>query len=261
MTTSRISSRPPVTSPLAGRDRRRVLQLVSAVKTAFDAGRLGPVVHEVHPDVPESSSVRRLYFTLAPALNYQRRSEGLWAAALRTFEDPETRFVFDPGTVNARRGDFPTALTKHGLAVQPVKQVDIWLRLLDSLKTKYGSDPLNLFQAEDFDVARIKARVRSERAQFPYLSGPKLLNYWLYMIVLFTDVPLMNRERISIIPDTHVRRASVRLGLCTERETSDPELVATSWEDLLRGTGLTPMELHAPLWRWGRLGFPSLLAE
>ena len=108
------------------------------------------------------------------------------------------------------------------------------------------------------DVVRIKAFVVENKRQFPYLSGPKLLNYWLYMLTVFTDVRLHSRHEISIIPDVHVRRASYRLGIVDADISEDPDKVAAAWKHLLDGSDIAPCDLHAPLWRWSRAGFPDI---
>ena len=40
--------------------------------------------------------------------------------------------------------------------------------------------------------------------EFPYISGPKMANYWLYILSQYTDAKFANMHEISIIPDTHV---------------------------------------------------------
>src|ERR1041385_5482624 len=52
--------------------------------------------HEVNPGFPKDSRENYLYFTLPPCLNFQRSSPAMWASALKTYEDPETRYVFFP---------------------------------------------------------------------------------------------------------------------------------------------------------------------
>jgi hypothetical protein len=107
-------------------------------------------------------------------------------------------------------------------------------------------------------VGEVKRTVLQRKADFPYLSGPKLLNYWLYMISCFTAVPLEERELISIIPDLHVRRATVQLGLAAPEDLRNAADVERVWFDALAGTGLAPVDFHAALWRWSRAGFPLL---
>ena len=57
---------------------------------------------------------------------------------------------------------------------------------------------------------------KEKKPLFPYLGGPKLSNYWLFILHDFTDVKFKNVEEISIIPDTHVIKSSIHLGVVEE---------------------------------------------
>ena len=226
---------------------------------AYKAGLLGGTQHELYPEETDPGSRERvLYFTLAPSLNYQRKSEGLWRSANATYEDPETRFAFNPSEVGRGADAYRKALTRYGLAIQPEKQTSIWFTISTSFQRDFDGDPRNLFAECRYNVRRIKDLVEARKRSFPYLSGPKLLNYWLYMITCFTSVPLDERDAISIVPDVHVTRATVRLGLATPDELRNARDVEAVWNRVLKGTGFAACDFHAPLWRWGRAGFPEL---
>jgi len=91
------------------------------------------------------------------------------------------------------------------------------------------------------------------RARFPYLSGPKLSNYWPYILSQYTDVKFTNMHEISIIPDTHVIQSSAVLGLVPPN--SSPAVVEAAWRELLAGTGIAPTQVHPILWNWSRNNF------
>ena len=71
-----------------------------------------------------------------------------------------------------------------------------------------------------------------------------------------------HRELISIAPDTHILKSTVKLGLCPETvlrgSPHDRRMVAAAWEEALRDTGLVPIDIHTPLWLWSRSGFVPL---
>ncbi|HVA88681.1 MAG TPA: hypothetical protein VNL71_02460, partial [Chloroflexota bacterium] len=149
------------------------------------------------------------------------------------------------------------ALTTHGLAVQPEKQTRIWYTIASSLWRYFRGDPAVLFSEHGSDVRRVKEYIVSSKREFPYLSGPKLLNYWLYTYDYFVRPDITNRNYISVVPDVHVKRASVRLGLVSADDEDNTEKVAETWAEFLAGTPYSPCDLHAPLWRWSRAGFPD----
>jgi hypothetical protein len=238
--------------------REQLLGKLAALTDAYNSGFLGGTQHELYPETDPGSRERALYFTLAPSLNYQRKSEGLWRSAFATYSDAETQFVFDPKEVDRGISAYRQALTRYGLAIQPEKQTSIWFTIATSLAAEFSADPRNLFAGCGYSVPRIKELVESRKRSFPYLSGPKLLNYWLYMITCFTTIPLVGREAISIVPDLHITRATVKLGLATSDELRSPRDVEAVWKRVLKGTGFAACDLHAPLWRWSRAGFPEV---
>ncbi len=149
-------------------------------------------------------------------------------------------------------------MLKHKLALQPNKHIEIWTKISTALARGYNSDPRVLLQAGEFDVAQVKTIIQiTNKKSFPYLSGPKMANYWLYILHHFTDVKLHGLESISIIPDTHVQQASIILGLTGVHDGS--EQIAEAWFKLLKGTELIPIDLHPILWNWSRNHFePSV---
>lgn len=235
------------------------LSTLESLLDAFEEGHLGPKIHERYPPGFPDEAARRRYFTLVPALNFQRRSEQLWSAALATYDDPDTRFVFESSTALADADATRSALVEHSLATQPNRHTNMWLGLCRTLARLYDGDPGNFCAAHDFEVRRIIGHISRNRKSFPSLGGPKMGNYWLFILDRFTDVRFRDREAISIIPDIHVRRATVKLGLATEEEATSVTTVAAIWQAGLTGTGMVPIDLHAPLWSWSRRGFPSLV--
>lgn len=224
---------------------------------SYEQGMFGGA-HEVHPGLPRGSRENYLYFTLAPSINFQRQSEALWRAADATYRDSATQFVFFPEETTRDEEDYFTALSKYSLASFKQKHTHIWYRLSQTLAQDYEADPRTLLSSCDHDVVKVRNELARRRECFPYLSGPKLANYWLYILSCFTDVSFKNRHAITIIPDTHVMQATVRLGVLPERAASDRVAVAEAWVRLLDGTGIAPVDLHAPLWRWSRMGFPTI---
>lgn len=183
----------------------------------------------------------------------------MWASALKTYDDPETNYLFYPEEVIKHpREKIQTDLLKHKLALQRNKHTDIWMIIAKALHDHFGSDPRELFAAGNWDVVDIQHIIQQEkRKDFPYLSGPKMANYWLYIVTHYTDASFKNMEEISIIPDTHVLQSTARLGLVEGIAT--PLIAAQAWKELLSGSSLTSVEMHPVLWNWSRNNFsPSV---
>ncbi|QQR93465.1 hypothetical protein IPJ91_03385 [bacterium] len=211
--------------------------------------------HEVHPNLDISDRLNYTYFTFPVALNFQRNSPALWKAALDTFEDTATNYLFYPEkVVETDIEKVRIDLRKHKLSLQPNKHTDIWIKLAKTFRDKFEDDPRIFFKKYDFDVVKIKQALEKDlKSSFPYLSGAKMANYWLYILYNYSDAKFANLDKISIIPDTHVMQCSIQLGIATESDSR--EVVAEKWFEVLKGTNLIPIDMHPILWNWSRNNF------
>jgi endonuclease III len=213
-----------------------------------------------NPGLPVSEIDNYHYFTLPMALNYQRNSYTLWRAARTTYFDPTTSDVFRPKAVcKMDESDLAAMLMKHSVALQPRKHTATWRRLCETIQELYEGDIRTLFTQTSGSVPAILEIIQgTQKKQFPYLSGPKIANYWLHVMESYTDVHLTDRGGLTVAPDTHVIQASVRLGLVQGGQRDDTELrneVAEAWRNVLAPTGILPIDVHTPLWLWSRSGF------
>lgn len=228
---------------------------------AYASGTLGQTVmpEDANPGfLPTEQEQRIAYFTLPMALNYQRDSYKLWESALKTYQDPETAFVFDVQEVSVRsEEEIRQALVRYKLALQPNKHVHSWVTIAKTIAANWGS-VLGLIDATNADFVELKEILQvTHKKGFPYLSGPKIFNYWSFIISTYGGVKLKNRERIDIAPDTHITQCSVRLGVITEDEAMHltKDEISLRWRELLHGSGIDPIDMHPPLWFWSRNGF------
>ena len=121
-----------------------------------------------------------------------------------------------------------------------------------------GGTISNLLKSADYDFLKLKEIVQGKfKKGFPYLSGPKIFNYWSFIIQEYGKVTLKNSEYIDIAPDTHITKCSVLLGVITkeESESLSKEEISERWRTLLKGTGINPIDMHPPLWFWSRNNF------
>jgi hypothetical protein len=228
---------------------------------AYRSGSLGymKMPEDSSPDFSEEDVEARLvYFTLPMSLNYQRDSYKLWESALKTFDDSETKSVFDIA-VSARLDEdqLRNLLTKHKVALQPNKHIATWQKISKTVLENWGTMN-NLFISVDYDFLKLKDIIQGQyKRGFPYLSGPKIFNYWSFIIQEYGKVQLRNSEYIDIAPDTHITKCSVRLGVITQEESESlsKEKISERWRELLLGTEIDPIDMHPPLWFWSRNDF------
>lgn len=244
----------------------RFLENVQSIMKMHKDGLLGG---EIMPEdvligvVTEDEMMNVL--TLAMALNYQRNSYTLWESVVKAYQDPSTKWIFTPSlAANRNINILREALLLHRVGLQPNRHPEIWQRVAKGVvDSSEQGNVQGLIDSVKSDIAPLKAMMQGTRkSEFPYLSGPKIFNYWLYVLESYTNVSWKSRELITIAPDTHILKATVKLGLCTEEVLNggadDRKKVATAWEKALLGSGLAPIDIHTPLWLWSRAGFPTI---
>ena len=209
-----------------------------------------------NPHLNKSSKENYMYFTLPMALNYQRNSYVLWECANRMHADETARAVFDSKNVCCMQEEMlRNYLVNYKVALQPNKQTIIWRTLCETIENTLDGDIRNLFLYNDFSVKKVKEYIQFHKKEFPYLGGNKICNYWLYVLEQYTDIRFVDRENITVAPDTHVVQASTRLGVIALEEAQSAnvqELLASRWAELLKGTELVPIDIHTPMWLWSR---------
>jgi len=239
-------------------------EIVSKCKVLLDAyhsGKLGytKMPEDSSPEFSEDDEETRLvYFTLPMSLNYQRDSYKLWESVLKTFNDSETRTVFNiKSSANLSEEKLREYLIKYKIALQPNKHIATWQKISKTISENWGSIS-NLLKSADYDFLKLRDLVQRQfKKGFPYISGPKIFNYWSFIIQKYGKVRLKNSEFIEIAPDTHITKCSVILGVITKKESGflTKEQVSERWREILYGTGINPIEMHPPLWFWSRNNF------
>lgn len=247
-------------------NKQEIFTKVEKLYNMWKKGMLGGefMPEDSNPGLPKESLQNYLYFTLPMALNYQRNSYKLWESAKSTYLDKDTNFVFDIDKVLASDiNGLKNALTKYKLALQPNKQTGIWQNLCKTIKEHFNGDIRNLFKACNYDVNKIRNYIQIiHKKDFPYLSGIKICNYWLFVTYQYTDVKYINHNELTVAPDTHVVKATHKLGLITDDEfnkSNIQSIVVSRWNDLLKGRTYSPIDIHTPLWLWSRNGFKKII--
>lgn len=239
-------------------NREEILERTNKLVNAYKQGLLGGEKMPEHenPHLETASIENYMYFTLPMALNYQRNSYVLWECANRMYADEEARKVFDSREV-CRMSDeqLRNYLVQYKVALQSNKQPLIWKKLCETIEYKFDGDIRNLFIANNYSVKKTKEYIQNNKKDFPYLSGNKICNYWLYVLEQYADIEFVDRENITVAPDTHVVQASQKLGVITEEEShmSNVQIIlAERWAEILSGTELKPIDVHTPMWLWSR---------
>ena len=246
-------------------NKKVILEKCEILMDMYKKGLLGGEVmpEDENPNLEKDSLENYLYFTLPMALNYQRNSYTLWESANKTYHDATTNFVFSPKKViESTFEEVQAALIKYKVALQKNKQTEIWIKLCETIVNLFDGDIRKLFAMNDYDVNKVRDYVaKTHKKDFPYLSGTKIVNYWMYVLFQYTDIKYQNIECLTVAPDTHVIKSTFMLGLITEEEKESSnvqEIVIARWQELFAGTKYKPIDIHTPLWLWSRNGFREL---
>lgn len=238
-----------------------IVENCKSLLEAYKSGKLGQTImpEDSNPGFKDNEKELCLaYFTLPMALNYQRNSYKLWESVLATYNDEETKILFDISKV-AKLDDeiLRKYLTKYKIALQPNKQTNTWKVIAKTVYDNFGSFE-NLMNKNDNDYLKLRETIQTKlKKGFPYLSGPKIFNYWSFIIKEYCKVPLKNADHIEIAPDTHITQCSVLLGVITKEEAEklSKDKISEKWREMLKGSGINPIDMHPPLWFWSRNGF------
>ncbi len=246
-------------------NEKLIFDKVKKLISMYENGELGGEVmpEDANPGLKKDSLENYLYFTLPMALNYQRNSYTLWEGTLKTYLDETTCFVFDPKECLAHSfEEVQYALTKYKVALQKQKQTEIWISLCNTFVELFDGDIRILFDMMNNDVDSIRDYIQVQnKKKFPYLSGTKICNYWMYVIYQYTDRKYRNIDHLTVAPDTHVCKSTYKLGLITEEEFNSSNvqnIVIDRWQQLLKDTIYKPIDVHTPLWLWSRNGFKEI---
>ncbi len=80
-------------------------------------------------------------------------------------------------------------------------------------------------------------------------------------VIQYTGIEFKNIGDLTVAPDTHVVKASYRLGIINDNELKSNNvqlIVINRWNKLLENTKYHPIDIHTPMWLWSRNGFKEL---
>ncbi|MBM2821249.1 MAG: hypothetical protein HW405_1009 [Candidatus Berkelbacteria bacterium] len=241
-------------------DKRRLIKECRLLLDAYKSGKLGDTTmpEDSNPRNFNTKENRASYFTLPMSLNYQRDSYKLWQSALKTYQDNDTKTVFDVSEASRMSNEkLRGKLTKYKLALQPNKHVQTWQTISKTIFENWGNVE-NLLEGCQFDFLKLRQMITKDfKKGFPYLSGPKIFNYWSFIIQEYGGVKLKKSQFIEIAPDTHIIKCSIKLGVISQEESEklSRDQISERWRKTLDGSAINPIDMHPPLWFWSKNNF------
>ena len=259
------------------RDSQKGSIIAQKLYSAFRAGGIHgqtAMPEDIIPEgIDQGSREHLLFITLTVAIDYQRDAVALWNSSRATYENPSTRYLFEPGELYRKPFDHVVRdMQKYKLSRKPVKDARIWTTIAATFFKKYNCDPRNLLTACNYKADRLLQELekgchrgaQGQQADFPYLRGPKIGPLWVRMLRDNVGCDLINMETIPIPVDIHVARATLCLGVVSGRYAGSVEnlfgSIRSAWfesvEGLTRPDGLpfTALDIDEPLWHLSRQG-------
>ena len=210
------------------------------------------------PEKFNSNEEKLVYFTLPMSLNYQRNSYTLWESVFKSYNDKKISNIFSISQSSILLEEIlREKLLHYKIALQPNKHINTWKRISETIYKDWGTIE-NLLEYVEYDFLKLKNILQNTHKKwFPYLSWPKIFNYWCYILNRYCNVNLKNSEFIEIAPDTHVKQCSIKLWVITEKESENitTEEISKKWRNILKWTWINPIDMHSPLWFWSRNNF------
>ncbi len=223
--------------------------------------------------VKTGSLTHLLFLTLTVSIDYQRNADALWESARRTYEDPDTRYLFDPSLIrHVSFGKMIDDMQRYGLSKKIRNDAFIWRTVALSFLKKWDGDPRNFLASCNWDAPTILRRLREDQHfdgrritwDFPFLRGPKIGPLWVRMLRDNGKVgDIKNLEEVPIPVDVHVARATLALGIVKGSYQGSPEgayaIIREAWKQGVRGiqTGERPMialDVDESLWHLSKYG-------
>ncbi|BDC36060.1 MAG: hypothetical protein EF806_03135 [Candidatus Methanoliparum thermophilum] len=229
-------------------------------------------------DITPNSVVRGsldhiLFITLTVSIDYQRDALSLWESSRKTFDNPETRYLFDPKLLHETPfRKIVDDMQKYKLSKKPQKDANIWRTVGVTFYTKWEGDPRNFLKNCNWDSPLILERLRKDThlyngrlvPDYPYLRGSKIGPLWLRMLRDNVGITqLRNLEKVPIPVDIHVARATLTTGVVRGsieiRSNKMFEYIRKAWFESVKGLSvknrpMIALDVDEPLWHLSKYG-------
>lgn len=226
------------------------------------------------PENVERGSLEHLLFiTLTVSIDYQRDAPALWESSRKTYEDPETRYLFNPKLLHQISFDkIVQDMRKYGLSQKTQKDAYIWRTIGVTFYKKWGGNPLNFLKQCNWDALIILEHLKNDihiyRGEpvpdYPYLRGAKIGPVWLRMLRDNVGITkLKNLDKVPIPVDVHIARATLTTGVVrgSAKMTLEKMIkyIKNAWFESVKGLSvknrpMVALDVDEPLWHLSKYG-------
>lgn len=228
----------------------------------------GDMPELVKPNGMEKSSVQHVnYITLLIALDYMREANQLWRAGVETFEDRETKWVFDVTSQEINDLNLLiNALKKHKVSKKYEKDARIWQTIAKNIRDLFGGDMKKFLEQKcEKEAEKIYSFMKSlYKKEFPNLTGDKILPLWIRTMKDVCEVEIKNLNEIPFPVDVHIARATIFTGCLRGNniKTTIPKImldIDRIWTKVAEQIeNFNKFDLDEPLWTLSKYGCNQL---
>lgn len=214
-----------------------------------------------------------LFITLTVSIDYQRDAPSLWESSRKTFDDPETRYLFNPEALHKTPlRKIIEDMQKYKLSKKPQKDANIWRTVGVTFYKKWEGDPRNFLKDCNWDAPTILNRLKKDShlyngrwvPDYPYLRGNKIGPLWLRMLRDNVGImKLKNLDKVPIPVDIHVTRATLAAGVVRGQFKGNINhlfnYIRKAWFESVKGLKvknrpMIALDVDEPLWHLSKYG-------
>ena len=188
-----------------------------------------------------------IFITLTLSIDNGSNSPALWDSSRQAYEAEQTRYLFSPEALFSEEVDQVRYDLKNlNMEGTKNKNVEIWKNAGTYLFQKWGGDPRNFLSSCQWDGPEILSRMIPARYHevydFQHFIGEKKGQLWLSLLKSEAGIEeLVNLNKIPLLTDIHIVRASIALGLVYGSYSGQMSLISQKvrelWEEALTQTG------------------------
>ena len=132
-----------------------------------------------------------LFITFTTSIDYMRDANSLWDVSRKTFEDPNTRYLYQPSElIRKSLNQIIADMQVHKLSKKINQDAITWRTIGITLYQKWGGDPRKFLESCVWDNLVILKRLEDDShleagkrtPDFPFLKGPKISSLWIRML-------------------------------------------------------------------------------
>ena len=217
--------------------------------------------------VKKGSLEHVMFITLTISIDYLRDAAALWNASRKTFEDPKTKYLFEPKSLYESAPEkIAIDMQKYNLSKRSNRDSFIWRTIGATFYEKWNGDPTEFLKSCDWDAPTILEQLQENknRSYYPYLRGKKIGPLWLRMLKGNVGLELKNLDKIPIPVDVHVARATLATGVVRGQYKGNLnnlfEHIRKAWFESVKGLNLKDgkaviaLDMDEPLWNLSKYG-------